>query len=578
MKSQNDDLSSARREANRQVFTCIAIFSVASCLLIVAFGLLIWLLAPRMYPWIATQVVALSSRFVPSATVLYVRSDGASLACNSWENACGLQTALQAASEYDEIWVQAGIYRPAADTHFPEATFQLKEGVALYGGFAGTETTRDQRDWETHITVLSGDLGGDDTTDRNGVVTDTADIVRPNAYHVVTGSGVNNTAILDGFVITAGYASLTPPNIHGYGGGMFNWSGSPTLNNLIFSGNTAGNGAAYYGGGAMFNMRSSNPILTNVTFVANTAGSGGGMYNDGSNPTLIEVALIDNKAIDNGGMANYSSSSPTLKNVTFSGNVAARNAGGMGNHTNGNPILSHVMFVENSAGDYGGGMGNFQSSPTLTDVVFSSNHAGREGGGMHNGSFSCPVLTNVAFVDNSTAINGGGMLNSESSPTLTNVTFTRNSAGEFGGGLCNTFSSGPTLTNVTITGNRAPHGSGICNVGGSFTLINGIVWGNTPAQEQVYNDNVTPDITFSDIEGGFTGTGNLNVNPHLDAFGDYGGPTLLFPLLSGSPVIDRGSPSACPATDQLDLPRPVDGDGNGSAICDMGASEYRTPE
>jgi hypothetical protein len=72
--------------------------------------------------------------------------------------------------------------------------------------------------------------------------------------------------------------------------------------------------------------------------------------------------------------------------------------------------------------------------------------------------------------------------------------------------------------------------------------------------------------------------GNLNVNPRLDVFGDYDGPTRLFALLTGSPVIDQGSPSVCPATDQLGLSRPMDGDGNGSAICDMGAFEYRTPD
>lgn len=196
---------------------------------------------------------------------------------------------------------------------------------------------------------------------------------------------------------------------------------------------------------------------------------------------------------------------------------------------------------------------------------------------MHNASSSQPILTNVTFASNSAATNGGGMLNSESRPALTNVTFTGNSAGEYGGGLCNTFSSGPTLTNVTFAGNQAPHGSAICNVGGSFTLVNGIVWGNHPAQEQVYNDNVTPGITYSDIEGGFPGTGNLNVDPGLDAFGDYGGPTRVFALLPGSPVIDRGSPSVCPVTDQLGLPRPEDGDGDGSTICDMGAVEYRRP-
>jgi hypothetical protein len=127
MKSNEPVFLPAQRKADRLALTCIAIVSVASCVLMIVFGLLVWSLAPQLYPWIATQVAELSE---PTATVLYVRSEGTSRTCGSWENACGLQTALLAAAAGDEIWVQAGIYRPAADTRFPDATFQLKEGVA----------------------------------------------------------------------------------------------------------------------------------------------------------------------------------------------------------------------------------------------------------------------------------------------------------------------------------------------------------------------------------------------------------------------------------------------------------------
>ncbi len=595
MQSQEPGQLSTLREANRQACTCIAIVALALCVLASLFGALV----SQMYPLIATQVAELSET---TTTVLYVRSDGASLACDSWENACGLQTALQAAAAGDEIWVKAGIYKPAADTRFPAATFQLKEGVALYGGFAGTETARDQRDWETQITVLSGDLGGDDITDPNGVVTDTANIVGQNAYHVVNGSGVDNTAILDGFVITAGYASLTPPNNHGYGGGMFNWAGSPTLNNLIFSGNTAGKGAAFYGGGGMFNIRSSNPILTHVTFVANTAGSGGGMYNDGSSPTLTDVAFSGNEAIDASCMTNYQSSSPVLTGVVFDGNSSG-NQGCMVNHIDSNPTLTNVTFSGNSA-RYGASMYNCQSSPTLTEVVFSNNVAGHVGGAMENEDHSNPTLTNVLFSGNSAHHEGGGMFNIVgSNPILTNVAFINNAVTDGGGGGIKTYNSSPILTNVTFSGNHAVVGGGIDNWQSSLsltnvtfsdntadwygaamysqestpTIANAIIWGNTPGDSQMLNDRGVSTVTYSIIAGGHPGTGNLNVDPQLGPLADNGGFTPTYSLPLGSPAIDTGSASTCPPTDQRGMLRPVDGDGNGSAICDMGAFEYRAP-
>ena len=86
-----------------------------------------------------------------------------------------------------------------------------------------------------------------------------------------------------------------------------------------------------------------------------------------------------------------------------------------------------------------------------------------------------------------------------------------------------------------------------------------------------------PFVTFSDIqleEGVYDGTGNINADPLLGPLADNGGFTMTFALGSGSPAIDAGSPAICPTTDQRGWPRPVDGDLDGSAVCDMGAYEY----
>jgi hypothetical protein len=392
--------------------------------------------------------------------ILYVEA-GTSGYCTSWADACELQDALAAALSGDEIWAAEGIYYPGP-SGILTATFTLKSGVALYGGFAGTEATLEERDWAAHLTILSGDIDQDDVT-AGGVVTDTAKISGENAYHVVSSAGVTTTAVLDGFTITAGDAdSNTEPNDRG--GGMYNESSSPTLSNVAFSGNTASD-------------------------------RGGGMYNE--------------------------SSSPTLSSVAFSGN---------------------------SASVLGGGMFNGSSSPTLTNVTFSGNSASF-GGGLNNEWYSSPTLTNVTFSENTAANEGGGMRNHyQSNSTLTNVTFYNNSA----------------------SSNSAYSGGGIYNSYSDSTVTNAILWGNTP--NQIYGGS--PTITYSDIQGGYSGTGNIDQDPLLGPLADNGGFTMTHALPYGSPAIDAGSPATCPASDQRGRPRPVDGDGDGVWRCDMGAYEY----
>jgi len=299
----------------------------------------------------------------------------------SWADAyTDLQAGLAAAEWGDEIWVAQGTYKPTSGT-LRTVSFQLVAGVGLYGGFAGAETERGQRDWEANATILSGNIG-------------TAGSATDNSYHVVVGE---SPAVLDGFTITGGNADgLGSSN---RGGGMYNRSGSPIVTNCTFSSNTASHGDWGGGfGGGMYNS-SSSPTVSNCAFSGNTAG---GIYGGG------------------GGMYNGSGSSPTVTNCTFSGNTASGGGGGMYNGSSGKATVTNCTFSDNTADSDGGGV---YGGGTFTNCLFSSNTADSDGGGVSgSGTFA-----NCTFSGNTGSGNGGGMYNSGSS-TVTNCIFWDNSA------------------------------------------------------------------------------------------------------------------------------------------------------
>jgi hypothetical protein len=137
------------------------------------------------------------------AAKFYVKTDGSDSNTGiSWGQAfLTIQKAIETASSGDEIWVKAGAYLPTKDpfgspspTDPRDKTFYLKNGVALYGGFDGSETMRSERDWVANVTTLSGDIGtSGDNSD--------------NAYHVVLSVSDANATVLDGFTVEKGNAN-----------------------------------------------------------------------------------------------------------------------------------------------------------------------------------------------------------------------------------------------------------------------------------------------------------------------------------------------------------------------------------
>ncbi len=448
---------------------------------------------------------------------------------NDWTNAfVDLQNGLTLATDCApiEVWVAQGIYTPGLTQ---SDTFSLTANVQVYGGFVGSETERDQRDWEANPTILSGDIDGNDTTDANGVVITTDHINGDNSYHVVSADGgwptpyITPDTILDGFTITAGQANGTDDDSHG-GGLHCEGSGppakanqcSPTLRNLNFYGNLADLGGAIFVGGVyVYNV----PLLENVTFSGNSARNGGAMHNSSgsgtTNPTLRNVTFIDNTATSSGGAiynnGHFSTTSPKLFNVTFFGNSANSNGGAMYNY----------------------GASDGESDPSLENVLFSRNTAGNNGGAMYNqGRYgqSNPTLTNVTFANNTATNLGGAMYNNGS---------------EFAGNLGQ---SQPTLNNVILWGNTAKTGSQLYNEVATpiinYTLIQS-------DSADINHPNAIVGITSTVTYGDGIVTDDPRFTDALGADGVSGTSDDDLRLSDGSPAIDVGDNSV--VTESTDL-------------------------
>ncbi|UCF43769.1 MAG: hypothetical protein JSV99_02235 [Planctomycetota bacterium] len=341
------------------------------------------------------------------AGIIYVDGGaGGSNNGSSWADAYNyLQDALAYANangEVNEVRVAEGIYTPDTKTSNPagsgnrSATFQLMNGVALRGGYAGFgEPEPNARHFEVYETVLSGDLNGNDVeVDPCGLGSEPTRA--DNSYHVVTGDWTGATGVLDGFTVAGGNANVAPDHT---GGGMHNDYGGPTISNCTFCGNFS------YSGGAMWNYYS-NPSVTDCTFIGNSAegvgSGGGGIRNVFGDSTVSRCTFIGNWTESRGGgLENYQSIA-TISNCTFKDNRSKDDAGGLSNVVSSNAFVVNCIFIGNSAAGNGGAMFNaFESNPLVVNCTFSDNAAIRNGGGIKNVATSGSTVKNCILWNNS---------------------------------------------------------------------------------------------------------------------------------------------------------------------------------
>lgn len=388
------------------------------------------------------------------SSVVYVRASATGLGNGtSWANAySNLQQALLAAIEGDEIWVAAGTYAPAPAGGSREASFDISMNVTLLGGFAGIEGSASQRDPALNITVLSGDLNGDDEP---GFINR-----GDNSFQVVVILAGRPT--IDGFTITAGYASgpgfgATPASMD-QGAGANVYDAEPTFSRCIFRDNWALNHGALNDHGSS--------VLIDCAFIENHAvGFGAGLYiHHHSLTRATNCRFIRNTTPGDGaGIYCRGLHVSVIENCEVLGNEATRGAG-MYVAEDASPRVESCMFTGNSALLGGGGIYADKAFGEIVSCRFERNHAGesRSGGGGGGGGSGgggvwvtrgAPMIVSCEFIENRASFGGGFYAIEECRAEVTGCEFTDNSATEAGG--LYTLSSPVLVRDCTFVGNRA---------------------------------------------------------------------------------------------------------------------------
>ena len=252
-----------------------------------------------------------------------------------------------------DVWVRAAIYDEECGLD-PAGALIMRENVHLYGGFAGHEVNRKQRDWKSNETRIDGSRACKGAP----------------AYHVVIGS---NNATLDGFIVTGGDAYDAGPDTDSperCGGGMYNSGSSPSVVNCTFT-----NNQAYTDGAGMYNCDASSPSIRNCIFESNTGvEQGGGIGNRASSPIISACMFLDNHASSGGaGIHNEAGASPRIVNCIFARNSGYGGGSGILNEFDSNPLVVNCVFADNSSTNWGGAIASLVSSPTVINCILWGN-------------------------------------------------------------------------------------------------------------------------------------------------------------------------------------------------------------
>ncbi len=319
-------------------------------------------------------------------TVFHVNADGARDGGSWGEPFLDLSNALEAAAAASgpvEIWVAEGTYTPTTERipGIPSSrTFDVPNWTKVLGGFAGTEAYRSERDPEANITILSGDIDGNDQPGGGNT--------SENVNQVVSLGSTNQFVEIDGFTITGGI---------GRGGGMEIISSEDVVvRDCLFTGNHGTDGSGIWSFNASLRIE-------DCRFIENHgSGRGGAAYSEGDrDPTYVRCDFINNSATSDGGALYGEDYSGTIASCRFYNNASNAYGGGVQLTGPGDCFIQNCVMAGNSSLLTGGAMDIYRdASPEITYSTIMGNYSSSGGGGISAEDIPFAGGSNLIIRDN----------------------------------------------------------------------------------------------------------------------------------------------------------------------------------